>query len=70
MPVREWWEEVHIHVECSSRELPRVVAAINGQYSGASISYDARNHETHAALPSYGDVSVPFGSRERERVYR
>ena len=69
MPIRERWEEIHIHVECSSRELPRVVAAINGQYSGASLSYEARESESRAALPYYDNAGVPFGSRERDRVY-
>jgi len=45
------------------------VAAINGQYSGASLSYEARESESRAALPYYDNAGVPFGSRERDRVY-
>ena len=69
MPIREWTEHIQIHVECSSRELPRVVAALNGQYRAASIAYEARDVESRQALPYHGNVDVPFVSQQRSSVY-
>ena len=30
MPIREWHESIRITIECSDRELPRAIAALNG----------------------------------------
>lgn len=70
MPIREWWEEIRIHVECSDRELPRAIAAVQGQYRGDAIAYVSSESQTQQFLPPTSNgysVGYPMnGSRMKE----
>lgn len=55
--IREWREDIHI--ECSDREAPRIVAALTGHYEG----------DTHVYLPApQPTVEFEFHHQEQRRL--
>jgi hypothetical protein len=60
MPIREWKESIDISIECSDRELPRAIAAMNGQYrpdiNVHLTSSEYRQLEQTRVVNVYGEI--------------